>query len=1273
MSPIPQRFGIPCNEADFEKLCLSLLRHHWKRPKLQLYGKRGEEQTGVDIIDVGGEEKLYGAQCKLKEESKNLPPAEIEAEVNKAKTFRPPLDKYAILTTGKVSTQAQRKVRELNRAHRSTGLFEIEIYHWGDICDLLQQYPEVYERTFEEFGSTRGARIEKTLFEIRDEVQAYAQSGENSLDALIDEARDAVNRHDYQIATILLNRIEQKHGHLLQPRQKFRVFTNHAIAALGQGEISKGAKHFLDALSQQPEDENARINEVAAYYILGEYSQAFHKAELIRPLYPTSTKLASYWVLTAPPEKATLDLENELGPILLTDVQLRAALASKALGRQELELAEIHAIAAVKLNTNHGNPYLVLAQVTTAWIMESNLGRRVASDPLPKLIERGQQNARAAARYAEAEKDLQTQVEAQVLLVDLLLLENRKQEAADEADLAYRLAPDNLSALLARSQIQFANDQIDDGIVTMERAYAVEPRADVAFNYGNALFNRAKGKDHEIAIQVLKSIDLTSIVPQMRHGIALLTVRTFIKTSDWDPADQYLDEIENRLTPESILSFRGFLAYSRGESKRAETFALDAQKALSSTSGFEVKIFLGRLFVMIGRLPDALPLFQEAFDANVPSFDAGNLLDCAARMRRDGVVINTFRTLRARGVNDWGTVSFGVQYLQKYVPLEAVEVLDGFLKDNPDHKLAKLYRSVIGVMSDRAELVNGSLADMPSVEELPVDHILQVIHALRYANHPNEAVDYAYSFLRLHFNEPNAHRALLISMTPFEPVPTIEPKLDRVEVGAAVSFRELPSGNPQWRVIETTAHPSAEFEEISADSTLAVELRGKQVGEKFLLAPGMVPRHAEILQIVPKYVRRYGDTGDQWQIRFPGEPMIESVHLGSTAEEAQASIEVMLKAWEEAAQAEVQMRQQYSSIATPLHIFGAWNRKNAYFAIVRLAQTEEQFVRVSFGTQDEQTRAFSTLQSASSLVLDLSTLATLQMLGLGSVLTTNRFTFLITEDTWKELRQTLGDKMVSTSPSISVEFRDGQRVPREVTVEEKQRALQQNKAFLDLVQRHSQVIPVIELAFVEPDKRDGFEKIFGQYGAEAMLLASKPGMALWTDDLVQSEMAAREFGSKRVWTQAVLGFLASLGLLEAKERDAATANLISMGYNVTMFDCASIIEAVHLCDAKPWRSPLKDFVREFGAPNADLRSLFPILWELIIKLYRESLLPESRCRVVTAFLDVLWKNPTSRNSILSFRANSPRLFGLNSVGQSQFESCFDNWIKAIENPLIPGL
>jgi hypothetical protein len=76
---------------------------------------------------------------------------------------------------------------------------------------------------------------------------------------------------------------------------------------------------------------------------------------------------------------------------------------------------------------------------------------------------------------------------------------------------------------------------------------------------------------------------------------------------------------------------------------------------------------------MIGKPADALPLYQQAFDAQVSSFDPGRLLDCAAQAHEDGIVIQTFRTLLSRGVNDWNTVSFGVQYVQKYKPSEAAE------------------------------------------------------------------------------------------------------------------------------------------------------------------------------------------------------------------------------------------------------------------------------------------------------------------------------------------------------------------------------------------------------------------------------------------------------------------------------------------------------------------------------------------------------------------------------------------------------------------------
>ena len=146
MPPIPQRFAIPTNDDDFEEMCLQLLRRHWSRPGLEIFGKRGERQYGIDILDVAGEIPIYAAQCKLREEHKSLRPAEIQAEVDQARQFTPPLGKYGILTTGKVSAQAQREVREINQAHKTTGLFEVEVITWEPLCSLLQQYPEVQEQ-----------------------------------------------------------------------------------------------------------------------------------------------------------------------------------------------------------------------------------------------------------------------------------------------------------------------------------------------------------------------------------------------------------------------------------------------------------------------------------------------------------------------------------------------------------------------------------------------------------------------------------------------------------------------------------------------------------------------------------------------------------------------------------------------------------------------------------------------------------------------------------------------------------------------------------------------------------------------------------------------------------------------------------------------------------------------------------------------------------------------------------------------------------------------
>src|SRR5437016_3764109 len=113
-----QKIQPPANDPDFERLCLRLLKAHWQCPALELFGRRGERQHGIDILDVSGTEPLRAAQCKLYDSRKTLPPSDILTEIEAAKGFIPAIGVYAVLTTARVSTEAQKTIIEINQIHR---------------------------------------------------------------------------------------------------------------------------------------------------------------------------------------------------------------------------------------------------------------------------------------------------------------------------------------------------------------------------------------------------------------------------------------------------------------------------------------------------------------------------------------------------------------------------------------------------------------------------------------------------------------------------------------------------------------------------------------------------------------------------------------------------------------------------------------------------------------------------------------------------------------------------------------------------------------------------------------------------------------------------------------------------------------------------------------------------------------------------------------------------------------------------------------------------
>ncbi len=122
------RFPQQSNEDDFELFCLRFLRELWKCPTLQQYGKRGERQHWIDLIDEAGIPPLRAVQSKHHEPDKTIPPTEIEAEVGKALGSGLPLDEYYILTTARKTTQGQNAIIRINREHAAAGRFKVFVW-----------------------------------------------------------------------------------------------------------------------------------------------------------------------------------------------------------------------------------------------------------------------------------------------------------------------------------------------------------------------------------------------------------------------------------------------------------------------------------------------------------------------------------------------------------------------------------------------------------------------------------------------------------------------------------------------------------------------------------------------------------------------------------------------------------------------------------------------------------------------------------------------------------------------------------------------------------------------------------------------------------------------------------------------------------------------------------------------------------------------------------------------------------------------------------------
>lgn len=143
-----QQLRKPENWPDFENLCKKLWGEIWKCPEIKKNGRSGQAQHGIDVYGIPfGEDKYYGIQCKGKDDYTNstLTTKEIDKEIKLAFEFQPSLKKMYFATTANKDSKIEEYVRKKNIEHIQSGLFEVHLYSWEDIVDLIDENKQTHD------------------------------------------------------------------------------------------------------------------------------------------------------------------------------------------------------------------------------------------------------------------------------------------------------------------------------------------------------------------------------------------------------------------------------------------------------------------------------------------------------------------------------------------------------------------------------------------------------------------------------------------------------------------------------------------------------------------------------------------------------------------------------------------------------------------------------------------------------------------------------------------------------------------------------------------------------------------------------------------------------------------------------------------------------------------------------------------------------------------------------------------------------------------------
>lgn len=1277
----PYEYRRPINEQDWQRWCTTIYAVRLDAKNLRQYGRRGQQQHGIDLLGSNSRQEKVAVQAKLRNNG-TLSTSQIDADIRAAEEFDG-LSHLRFATTQPRDTKLLAHVLDRHVALQSDGKFGVEIDFWEDICCFLDEHPEVANKIYD-----RRADVESLSISAR-QVVIQSNAAVQHLDVIDDSAHisstlmveitEAIEFAKSGKATTAIERLKQlkdKHWDCCTSRDKYLLLANIGNAYYANDDFEQAGRFFLDARAFC-ESVTARSLEARGNAYLGRRDLALSQARAILKTDPLHRDMTGLIVqLTDEPLETT---HSALPETLRLDGQINAALFFRAVDAEDLAKAEVFARNSLSAEPEWPVATLNLA---TVLLMRARRDMIVLADaqtvspdtsPLEEALN-------LFSSLLDQSDRLSTYLRCTALYnrSSTLKMLNRREEAWADLEEAVSLAPQDRRILTTMAVTLEMEGNTPESRRRLTKAITI-PADDVGAEMMLAFSYRDEGTQDamRMARQTLESVvDRASHEPrEHRFEFARLLCDSRVATTEGQCAAEIIvdKDIRALLPGVAVSILECHIDVSAGRKDEAmQAFDAALTQIDENVTGAEL-LALGSAGMKLKRSADVARAIRSRVDSEHWTPLTELYLHASFSAEMDVETMRLCESLRSHGVLQHAVMGIEAGLRDRYEQSEvALSIVQNWLGHYPDDIECRIFAGNLAIDVGAVEVVEDALRALPGPANTDPRQIVYIYRLLvRSGSRTSEDIlRWAYQVWRCHRQEASAWRILALSaFDPTNDPPPSMPSPEVVGIGSAVHLRDARTGERQWRCIVEADDADAEWFEVSSRSEFGQQLLGKAVGDVFK-RENLARSELEIVAIHPIEVIAASECMNRHADKFPDEHFVEvfkAPPLGHDPkpEEVKAVIQPMVDFARRTQEFNEGLFKVYEQGSLTLaHIANA--KGGSVLEVVGWLCVEEtveiQSATPELGGIEAEIRR---LADTKSVVIDESTIATLDSLGIAEC-ALNTIHAVIPVALIRSIERVHALARVHRHGGGVLTTSAGQPALVPFSAENTQQYRERLKRLVELLKSHAEVVDGMALAECPLNLRKVLKSdAFNDVSARVLAIARTSGIPLLTDDAAQARFAHSQLGVPRASSTAVIAFLEKRDVLSAEEAAKALAKLDGWGYTGVPVGVATLKQAMTLAEWNCEHWPASRALRVFGYPHNDAGAIAWLLctfaraiWRLVASPGREEILRES--------LMHLSRRPDGY--LIGRRILTNRLvegvFGLDVVAAAAVRQVIDQWLKS---------